>query len=270
MLPVLQIPSWMIVLREMLVIVLTTEMFRTVLEMLHYPHLFFFVVFTKKKLKKLAKKKKNPKKNYFFAVSNRFSWLILCELSSSILVFSFLLIFFRAFIMSDSIELFEPEGLIPNDLRPPNFTFRPRRARRNNKRAVAVYQNANKHVATESIDNVSTKKSMRLSIEFNSSHRFLMRLDDGKGPSPVSSRLDDVLPTDKQSFHTLKERLEIQKARKLNVDTDNSQFIKFLKYGIRRDHNEWSFAEALETTMFLTKNLTALSAFPQTLTQILL
>ena len=29
--------------------------------------------------------------------------------------------------MSDSIDLFEPEGFIPNDLRPPNVTFKPRK-----------------------------------------------------------------------------------------------------------------------------------------------
>ena len=79
---------------------------------------------------------------------------------------------------------------------------------------------------------------MRLSNEFNPSHRLPMRLDDGKGPSRVPSGLDDCLPTDKQSFPNLKERLEIQKERELNVDTDNPQFTKFLKYGIRRDHNE--------------------------------
>ena len=26
----------------------------------------------------------------------------------------------------------------------------------------------------------------------------------------------------------------------MNIDTDNPQFIKFPKYGVRRDHNEWS------------------------------
>ena len=80
--------------------------------------------------------------------------------------------------MSDSIELFEPEGFIPNDLRPPNVTFKPRKARGINKTAVAVYQISNKRVATESVENVSAKMSMILSNDFNPSHRLSMRLDD--------------------------------------------------------------------------------------------
>ena len=107
--------------------------------------------------------------------------------------------------MSDLIDLFEPEGFIRNDLRPPNITFSLRKARSINKKAVAVYQIAKKRVATESEDNVSAKKSMRLSNQFNPSHRLSMRLDDGKGPSRVFSRLDDGLPTDKQSFPIFKE-----------------------------------------------------------------
>ena len=59
--------------------------------------------------------------------------------------------------MSDSLELFEPEGFIPSDLRPPNITFKPRKARRINKKAVAIYHNANKRVATESVEHVSAK-----------------------------------------------------------------------------------------------------------------
>ena len=141
--------------------------------------------------------------------------------------------------MSDSIDLFKPEGFIFNDLRPPNVTFKPRRASCNNKKVVRVYPNVNKRVPTESVDNMSAEKSMRLSNEFNPSHRLSMRLDDGKGLSRVSSRLNDGLPTDKQPFPNLKERLETQKTRDLNVDTRNPQFIKFLKYGIRRDHNRW-------------------------------
>ena len=60
--------------------------------------------------------------------------------------------------MSDSLELFEPEGFIPSDLKPPNITFKPRKARRINKKAVAIYQNANKRVATEPIENITAKK----------------------------------------------------------------------------------------------------------------
>ena len=76
-----------------------------------------------------------------------------------------------------------------------------------------MYQNTNKRVATESVDNIKAKKSMRLSNEFNRFHHLSMRLDDGEGSSRVSSRLDDGLPTDKQSFPNLKKRLKVQKER---------------------------------------------------------
>ena len=55
-----------------------------------------------------------------------------------------------------------------------------------------------------------------------------MKLDGRKRPSHASSRLDDGLTTDKQSFPNLKERLEIKKASEMNIDTDNPQFIDFL------------------------------------------
>ena len=97
--------------------------------------------------------------------------------------------------MSDSIELFELEGFIPDDLRPPNVTFKPKKARRFNKKAVAVYQSANKRFAIESVENVSANKSMRLSSKLNHSHPLSMTLDDEKGPSRVSSRSNDGLPT---------------------------------------------------------------------------
>ena len=119
-----------------------------------------------------------------------------------------------------------------------NITFKPRKARRVNNKAVAVYQNANERFAIESVENLSANKSMRLSNDFNPSHRLSMRLDDGKGPSRVSSRLNDRLPTNKKSFPSLRERLKLQKEREMNVDTDDPQFIKLLKYGICRDHNE--------------------------------
>ena len=157
--------------------------------------------------------------------------------------------------MFDSIDLFEPEGFIPNDLRPPNITLKPRKARRNNKKAVSIYQNANIQVATESVDHTNAKKSKRRSNEFNPSHRLSMRLDDGQGPSRVSSQLDDGLPTDKESLLNLKERLEIQKERELNVDTDNPQFINFLKYGVRRDHNECSLPRSLGDIQIFNKKL---------------
>ena len=106
--------------------------------------------------------------------------------------------------MSDSIELFEPEGFIPSDLRPPNVTFKPRKARQINKKAVSIYQNANKRVATESIENISAKKSMRLGNDPKPSHRLSMRLDDGQGPSRVLSRWMMVSRTIKNPFHASK------------------------------------------------------------------
>ena len=82
-----------------------------------------------------------------------------------------------------------------------------------------------------------------------------MRLDDGKRPSRVSSRLDDDLPTDKQSFSNLNERLDIQKEREMNVDTDNRQFIKLIKYGVRRDHIEWFLPRSLGDIKIFNKKL---------------
>ena len=158
--------------------------------------------------------------------------------------------------MCDSIDLFEPEGFIANDLRLPNITFKPKKARRINKKAASVYQKANKRVATESVDHIRAKQSLRLSKEFSPSHRLSMRLDHGKEPSCVSSRFDDGLLTDKQSFPTLKERLEIQEEREMKVDTDNLQFEKFLKYGIRKDHNEWSLPRNLSGITIFNKKLT--------------
>ena len=79
---------------------------------------------------------------------------------------------------------------------------------------------------------------MRLGNVSDPSHRLLTRFDVGQGPSRVLSRLNDGLPKDKKSFPSLKERLEIQRERGSNIDTDNPQFITFLKYGIRKDCNE--------------------------------
>ena len=88
---------------------------------------------------------------------------------------------------------------------------------------------------------------MRLGNDFNPSHRLSMRLDDGQGPSRVLSRLNDGLPKDKKSFPSLKERLEIQRDRELNIDTDDPQFNTFLKNGIRnrKDCNEWSLPRGI-------------------------
>ena len=60
----------------------------------------------------------------------------------------------------------------------------------------------------------------------------------GKGPSRVSSRLKDGLLKNKKSFQSLKERPEIQKDREFYTNTDDLQYITFLKCGIRRDCNE--------------------------------
>ena len=40
---------------------------------------------------------------------------------------------------------------------------------------------------------------MRLSTDLNSSHRLSLGLDDGKGPSHVSSPLNGGLPTDEKT-----------------------------------------------------------------------
>ena len=156
--------------------------------------------------------------------------------------------------MFDSIDLFEPEGFIRNDLRPPNVTFKPRKARRINKKAVAIYQSSNKPVATESVENVSAKKSMRLGNDLNPSHRLSMRLDDRQGPSRVLSRLNDGLPKDKKSFPSLKERLEIQRDRELTINTDDRQFITFLKYGIGKDCKDWFLPRSNGEVRLFNKN----------------
>ena len=64
---------------------------------------------------------------------------------------------------------------------------------------------------------------MRLSNPINPSHRLSM-----------SSRRNDGLPKHKKLFPTLKERLELQRDRVLNIDTDDLQFNTFHKYRIRR------------------------------------
>ena len=101
---------------------------------------------------------------------------------------------------------------------------------------------------------------MRLSNDFCPAHRLSMRLDDGKGPSRVSSRSDGGLPTDKQSFLNLKERLAIQKERETKID--NPQFIKFLKYGVHSDHNEWSLPRSLGDIKIFNKKLNCSPSIP--------
>ena len=164
--------------------------------------------------------------------------------------------------MSDSIELFEPEGFIPSALRPPNVTFKPKKARTINKKAVAIYQSSNNRVATESVENVSAKKSMTLGNDFKPPHRLSMRLDGGQGPSRVLSRLNDGLPKDKKSFPSLKERLEIRRDRELNIDTDDPQFVSFLKYGIRKDCNEWSLPKGIGEVRLFNEKLNCSVVIP--------
>ena len=106
---------------------------------------------------------------------------------------------------------------------------------------------------------------MRPGNDFSPSHRLSMTLDNGQGPSRISSRLDDGMPTDKHSFPNLKERSEIQKERDLNVDTDNPQFINFLKYGIRKDQNEWSPPRSLGDIKIFNKKLNCSLRIPANL-----
>ena len=95
---------------------------------------------------------------------------------------------------------------------------------------------------------------MRLGNDFKPSHRLSVRLGDGQGPSSVLSRLNDGLPKDKKSFPSLKEGLEIQRDRELNINTDDPQFITFPKYGIRKDCNEWSLPRSIGEVRLFKKN----------------
>ena len=47
-------------------------------------------------------------------------------------------------------------------------------------------------------------KIMRPSKDIDPSHRLSMRIDDGKGPSRVSTQLHDGLPKSRKSFANLK------------------------------------------------------------------
>ena len=71
---------------EMLLIVLITEMLRTVMELLHYPH-FNFLNFTRKKLKKLEKKEEKPKKTLFYTLCQKL--LVVCLSEKYLFQFSF-------------------------------------------------------------------------------------------------------------------------------------------------------------------------------------
>ena len=109
---------------------------------------------------------------------------------------------------------------------------------------------------------MSAKKSLRLGNDFNPSHRSSIRLDDEQGPSRVLSRLNDGLPKVKKSFPNLKGRLEIQRDRELNIDTDDPQFITFLKNGICKDYNEWSLPRSIGEVRLFNRKLNWSIAIP--------
>ena len=75
-------------------------------------------------------------------------------------------------------------------------------------------------------------------------------------------RFDDGLPKEKNWFPSLKERLEIQKSRENNVDTDDPKFIKFLTYGIRKDHIEWFLATPKQGIEIVDKKLNCSIVIP--------
>ena len=106
------------------------------------------------------------------------------------------------------------------------------------KKTGKVCRNACKRIAAGSVENVITNKSMRLSNDFNPSHRLSMRLDVGKGPSRASSRLNDCLRQDTKTFPSLEGLLEIQRDWQLNIETDDPRNITFLKHEIRGVYNE--------------------------------
>ena len=74
--------------------------------------------------------------------------------------------------------------------------------------------------------------------------------------------MNDGLPKDKKSFPSLNERLEIQKDRELNIDTDDPQFFTFLKYGIRKDCNEWSLPRGIGEVRLFNEKLNCSVVIP--------
>ena len=66
----------------------------------------------------------------------------------------------------------------------------------------------------------------------------------------------------KKSFPSLKKRLEIQRDRELNIDTDDPQFIAFLKYGIRKDCNEWSLPRGIGEVRLFNEKLNCSVVIP--------
>ena len=102
--------------------------------------------------------------------------------------------------MSHAINLFEPEGFIPNDLRPPNVNFRSRKTKRVKPCFPKPFRQANKRIASEAPEPNWPKKTSKLENDMNlDPNRLSKRLGDGKikGPSCVSRRLDDGLPKEK-------------------------------------------------------------------------
>ena len=103
---------------------------------------------------------------------------------------------------------------------------------------------------------------MRLGNDFNPPHRLSMRLDDGQGSSRVFSCLNGGLLKDKKSFPSLKEGLETRRDREIKIATDDPQFIAFLKYGIRKNCNEWSLPGGIGEVRLFNKKLNCSVVIP--------
>ena len=73
------------------------------------------------------------------------------------------------------------------------------------RKAIEIYKNAHKWTVAGSVENIVTNKSRSFSNDFNPSHRLSTRLKEEKGPSRVSSPLNDGLPKDGKSFPSLTE-----------------------------------------------------------------
>ena len=56
--------------------------------------------------------------------------------------------------------------------------------------------------------------------------------------------------------------MEIQRERELNINTDDPQFITFLKYGIRKDCNEWSLPRSIGEVRLFNKKLNCSIVIP--------
>ena len=57
-------------------------------------------------------------------------------------------------------------------------------------------------------------------------------------------------------------RLEIQRDRESNIDTDDPQFITFLQYGIRKDCNEWSLPRSIGEVRHFNKKVNCSLVIP--------